>query len=91
MTDALAIASSYSYEFHGDELITSINNTPNFLNLRNDFSIWGERVGVSGAKIPVHMRYSINKKPIRYKQIKVDIGDIAIDDYNKKYNTNLSY
>ena len=91
MTDALAIASSYSYEFHGDELITSINNTPNFLNLRNDFSIWGERVGISGAKIPVHMRYSINKKPIRYKQIKVDIGDIAIDDYNKKYNTNLSY
>lgn len=90
MTDALAIASSYAYEFYGDELITSISNNPNFLNLRNDFSIWGERVGTSGAKIPVHMRYAIDKKPMTYTQIKIDDGDIAIKEYNEKYNTNLS-
>lgn len=91
MTDALAIASSYAYEFFGEELTISFNNNPNILNLRNDFSIWGERTGITGAKIPVHMRYAIDKKPIKYTQIKIEEGDIAINEYNEKYNTSLSY
>jgi len=37
------------------------------MNLRNDYSIWGERTGVSGATIPVHMRYAIDKKPSFYR------------------------
>ena len=65
--NGLMQSSTTAYTFSGGELITAFNNNPNLLNLRNDYSIWGERKGVSGASIPVHMRYAIDKKPIRYK------------------------
>ena len=86
-----AITSSRAYEFHGGELITAFNNNPNLLNLKNDYSIWGERETISGAKMPIHMRYAIDKKPIRYKQIYVPDKDPQVDSYNKKYNTELPY
>jgi hypothetical protein len=35
--------------------------------VRNDFSVWGVRKGASGADIPVHVRYAIDKKPKYYK------------------------
>jgi hypothetical protein len=63
----LALLSATAYQFSGSELIVSFNNNPNLMNLRNDFSIWGERTGVSGAAIPVHMRYAIDTKPISYQ------------------------
>lgn len=82
------------YIFSGGELITTFNNNPNLLNLRNDFSIWGERTTTGGVKIPIHIRYAIDNKPIYYKTIKVDCENNEKDaqlilDYNKKYNTNL--
>ena len=86
-----AITSSRAYEFYGGELITAFNNNPNLLNLKNDYSIWGERESISGAKMPIHMRYAIDKKPIRYKQIYVPLNDEQVDAYNKKYNTELPY
>ena len=86
-----AITSSRAYEFHGGELITAFNNNPNLLNLKNDYSIWGERETISGAKMPIHMRYAIDKKPIRYKQIYVPLNDEQVDAYNAKYNTELPY
>lgn len=61
------IASTISYTFLGNELITSINTNPNINNVKNDYSIWGERESVTGAKIPIHFRYSINTKPYFYK------------------------
>lgn len=80
-----------AYVFSGSELITTFNNTPNLLNVRNDYSVWGERTGVSGATIPVHLRYAIDNKPLWYKQI--DVSDesarAAIDEYNEKYGTSL--
>ena len=75
------------YLFSGGELITAFNNNPNISNLKNDFSIWGERTGISGAKIPIHLRYSIAEKPLKYKQIKVYQSEV--DPYNRKYNTTL--
>ena len=86
-----AITSSRAYEFYGGELITAFNNNPNLLNLKNDYSIWGERESISGAKMPIHMRYAIDKKPIRYKQIYVPLNDEQVDAYNAKYNTELPY
>lgn len=84
-----AISSTKAYEFHGGELITAFNNNPNLLNLKNDYSIWGERETISGVKMPIHMRYAIDKKPIRYNQIKVADNDSQIIAYNEKYNTQL--
>lgn len=64
------------YEFNNSNLIVSFTNTPNLQNLRNDFSIWGVRESVTGAEIPIHLRYAIDNKPIYYKT------------YNgKEYNT----
>jgi len=38
--------------------------------MKNDYSVWGVRKGVSGIDIPVHMRYAIDKKPIIYTNYK---------------------
>lgn len=53
-----------SYQF---ENITSFSNTPNLSNLKNDYSIWGEREAISGTKVPIHYRYAIDQKPTHYK------------------------
>lgn len=70
--ESLATSSIYSYMFSGAELITSFSNNPNMLNMRNDYSVWGNRQGTS-TQIPVHMRYAIDLKPVFYKNYNGDI------------------
>lgn len=60
--------SKYSYNFEGNALISSVQNSPNYSNLKNDYSLWGSRQN-GNVTIPIHMRYSINKKPLYYKVI----------------------
>lgn len=86
--ESLALASGYSYTFSEGELITQFNNNPNLLNLRNDFSIWGERISL-GQKLPIHLRYAIDKKPIRYYSIEVDEQDKQVIAYNAKYGVEV--
>lgn len=50
------------FEFDNAFLIESLNNKPNYLNIRNDFTIWG----VNGAKSPIHLRYAIDDMPRYY-------------------------
>lgn len=78
-----------SYEFYGGGLITSFNNNPNLLNLRNDFSVWGEKTTATGDKVPIHFRYAIDKKPTRYNRITVEATNPQLIEYNKKYKTFL--
>ena len=85
------------YLFDNSELLISLNNTPDLSKIKNDFSIWGERESISGAKIPIHIRYAIDKKPQQYTSISVndnpnDLNNDCkiIESYNKKYNTNLT-
>lgn len=59
----------FSYEFLNNYLITAIQNTPVINNVRNDFTVWGKRKGLSGADIPIHARYAIDKKPLYYKSL----------------------
>lgn len=66
-SESLARQSVDVYSFNDGELITAFNNNPNLTNLKNDYSIWGKRKSVSGADIPIHMRYAIDKKPTYYK------------------------
>ena len=61
-----AFVDKVSYSFGSNNLIKSLSNTPNLGNVKNDFVIWGSRKGVSGAEIPIHMRFAIHKKPERY-------------------------
>ena len=87
-----SLSTTRAYEFYGSEFISAFNNNPNLLNMRNDYSIWGERDGISGAKIPVHLRYAIDKKPKSYTTITVsgDEDEKALQNYNQKYQTNIS-
>ena len=77
------------FSFADGELITAFNNNPNILNLRNDYSIWGQRTTASGAEIPIHMRYSINVKPTHYNTLTIDNENEEIKEYNQKYKTNV--
>lgn len=56
----------YEYEFNDKTLFTSIGKTPNVANIKNDFSIWGNRKGISGQDLPIHVRYAIHEKPVEY-------------------------
>ena len=81
----------YAYKFYNNELIASFNNNPNLTQIKNDYSIWGEREGISGIKIPIHLRYAIDKKPLQYTRITVDTNDLeAINNYNQKYGTHIN-
>lgn len=82
-------ASQYSYRFEDEELFTSISHSPNINNLKNDFSIWGVRKSVAGDDLPIHVRYAIDKKPIRYKSLpyykdekKEDSKVFTVDEYD---------
>ena len=57
------------FNFEGSMLVTAFQNSPVLNNVRNDYSIWGKRKGVSGADIPIHLRYAIDKKPVYYKAL----------------------
>ncbi len=72
--EALALASNYLYNFNGSILISSFQNSPNLANLKNDFTVWGKKKSLSGAEIPIHMRYAIDEKPFRYVMYDKDIA-----------------
>ena len=40
--------------------------------MKNDFIIWGERITMTGVKIPIHLRYAIDTPPKQYTSILVD-------------------
>ena len=65
--EAAAYESPIAWTFEGNDTLTSISDNPNLNNLKNDFSIWGTRKSISGAEIPIHLRYAIDKKPTRYQ------------------------
>ena len=54
--------SQYSYEFTGTNLISSFQNSPKITNLKNDYSIWGERTS-GDTKAKIHLRWAIDEKP----------------------------
>ena len=58
-----------SYYFENGQLTTAIQNNPNILNIRNDFTIWGKRTTTTQSEIPIHARYAIDKKPLFYQPL----------------------
>jgi hypothetical protein len=59
------LISPYSYVFNDFSKITNVSYSPQLDNLKNDFTIWGERQGAA-QKLPIHVRYAIDKKPTQY-------------------------
>lgn len=94
--DPAAHAKAKIFNFTNGHLITSFSNTPNLLNLRNDYSVWGKYKTTAGAEIPIHMRYAIDKKPTSYKPVRplkqhieiytiLETGGTEITTQNKYY------
>lgn len=69
------------FSFMNAELITSFANTPNILNVRNDFSVWGTYKSISGADLPIHMRLALDTKPTYYKS-PYGNGEFTIEDWD---------
>ena len=65
--DNTQATSAAQYSFEGNELITSVSYNPKIDNLKNDYSVWGQRKGITNADISIHARYAIDKKPTVYK------------------------
>lgn len=79
--------SPYSYSFEDVNLIQQFQNTPAINNVKNDYSIWGTRKGITGAEIPIHARYAIHNKPVYYHSYDGNIYttlDINDKDINYK-------
>lgn len=76
------------FNFSDGQLVTSYQNTPNLANIKNDYSIWGQRKTLAGNDIPIHYRYAIDKKPFMYiTQRFEDINYLYLSkDYKDVYN-----
>ena len=61
--------------------VTSFSNTPNLLNLKNDYSIWGKKKTVHGSEIPIHMRYAIDIKPTKYTNL-IENKTYTVDEWD---------
>ena len=79
----------FSFNFEGNRLVSAVQNSPVLTNLRNDFSVWGKRKGVSGTDIPIHARYAIDKKPVFYKAL--DGKVYTTDEQYAMEQLNISY
>ena len=91
--DNFAFNDNIIYKFEGGNLISSYQNSPDLQNLKNDFSIWGNRKGISGADLPIHYRYAIDKKPLYYKAFeeKNISGEHGIKYYASEEQALLDY
>ena len=73
----LAAANPYSYIFNDSQYFTTFNNTPNYANVKNDFTVWGK----NSNNLPIHMRYAIDVKPQIY--ISLQVRDDELKEYNE--------
>lgn len=67
--EGAAYSSDTVYSLYDSKLISSFSNSPALNNVKNDFSIWGTKKGVTGIDLPIHMRYAIDKKPEYYTTV----------------------
>ena len=81
--DHTAYTASHVYSLYNSKLVSSFSNAPALNNVKNDFSIWGVRKGVTGIEMPIHMRYAIDKKPEYYQNIAGQIYVTSKDVFNK--------
>lgn len=61
--------SAFTFSFIDGTLVTAFSNTPNLLNLRNDYAVWGKKKTPGGVELPIHARYAIDFKPTMYNSI----------------------
>ena len=68
--------SQAGYSFEEGVLLSQINISPNIGDIKNDFSIWGQRALTGDAQLPIHLRYVVDFKPYIYKTLRITKDDI---------------
>lgn len=53
-----------TYTFENADIVQSYSNSPNYLQIKNDFLVWGVRKTVQGQEIPIRYHLAIDQKPI---------------------------
>lgn len=53
----------FAYDFTTNPLILSYSSTPNFMNVKNDFIVWGIRKNLNGNDVPIRYHLAIDTKP----------------------------
>lgn len=86
-----AVNSNLTFNFVGSNLISAISNTPNLLNVKNDYSVWGKKKTTSGSELDIHMRYAIDKKPHYYKTYDGIIYTTDKSIFDNLHNSNNIY
>ena len=65
--DYLSIAnltkSIYTFDNNNKHLITSISNSPQYTNIKNDFIVWGSKKTASGVEKPIRYHLAFDTKP----------------------------
>ena len=51
------------YTFDDNLLITAYSNSPQYLNIKNDFVVWGMKTNANGNSLPIRYHLAIDKKP----------------------------
>lgn len=77
--DTVENGSENAYIFTKGILIESYNNKPEINNIKNDYTIWGNRLGIDGEQLPIHLRCAIDDKPIYYYPL---LNEDAIEQPN---------
>lgn len=55
--------SKFMYAFDNMSQVISINNNPNYENIKNDFIVWGKRHVADGSSFPIRYHLAIDSKP----------------------------
>ena len=72
------------YTFDDSEIITSISNSPQYQQIKNDFIVWGKRKSLNGQQIPIRYHLTIDEKPKTgnsYNHIKKIIDEYGDQKY----------
>lgn len=78
----------YTSSFDDKETVVSINRSPKYENLKNDFIVWGKRTLPSGATRDIHYRLAIDKKPELYYARQYMYYNNISKDYRFYFNQN---
>ena len=67
-SESTKLVSQTQFSFIGGKTTTAFGNTPNIMNIRNDYAIWGKKKANSdGIENKFHLRTAIDEKPEYYK------------------------
>ena len=80
-SESTKLVSQTQYSFIGGTTTTAFSNTPNILNIRNDYAIWGKKkANLAGIENSFHLRAAIDEKPESY--ISFDGTEYTVDKWD---------